>query len=132
MAVDILPTALPREASEHFSRVLEPYLREVIKGYRQPLGAAETSEVAAALERATVAKEGRLSGPHVWLEGPLGAWRAQDAAAAAGTTGQGDLRKKRVLMLGSGMVAGPAIDELVRKGDVHLTVGELAGGSFWH
>lgn len=54
------------------------------------------------------------------------AWRAQDAAATApaGTVGQGDLKKKKVLMLGSGMVAGPAIDELVRKGDVHLTVGE--------
>ncbi|KAJ3534969.1 hypothetical protein NM688_g7045 [Phlebia brevispora] len=126
MAVDILPTALPREASEHFSNVLMPYLRTVIRGYREG-GLAQGDRTGEALERATVASEGKLREPHIWLENPLGKWRAEVTSKESGTTGtsaagQGVLRKKRVLMFGSGMVAGPAINEIVRRGDVQLTV----------
>ena len=132
MAVDILPTALPREASVHFSNVLMPYLKTVLREYRQPDAGsnvnagvrsmsidADQQKAHDALKRATVAQGGVLQESHRWLEGPLGVWREQNAASAALRSA----RKKRVLMLGSGMVAGPAINEIVRRGDVELIVG---------
>lgn len=127
MAVDILPTALPREASQHFSDVLQPYLRAVLARYRAPGGHAAAAEqgMEKALERATIASGGVLREEHKWLEGPLGVWRtgvasAEEEKARAPVPG----RRKRVLMLGSGMVAGPAVDEIARHGDVELLVGE--------
>jgi alpha-aminoadipic semialdehyde synthase len=35
------------------------------------------------------------------------------------------LRKKRLLMLGSGMVAGPGVEEIMKHGDVQLLISGL-------
>lgn len=122
MAVDILPTALARDASAHFADVLAPYLRTLVRRYRgAPLVDAEEQRRARALERATVAQDGVLAERHRWLEdGPLGAWRAQAEAGWAKAANAPP--RKKVLMLGSGMVAGPAVDEIARHGDVELVV----------
>ena len=132
MAVDILPTALSREASAHFSEVLSPYLHAVLRTYQsngtQNADPSQQKYVDA-LERATIASGGALREPHRWLEAPLGVWRARsggaepDVAKTAGTSLPA--RKKRVLLLGSGMVAGPAVDEIARHSDVELVVGKL-------
>ncbi|KDQ57993.1 hypothetical protein JAAARDRAFT_129317 [Jaapia argillacea MUCL 33604] len=131
MAVDILPASLPLDASVHFSKGLGRYVGGVVRGYR---GEEVEGEVGRALERATVVRGGKLSGGFGWLTGPLGKWRE-------GVIGEGDksgrevgdrsvmgtvreeVGKKRVLMLGSGMVAGPAIEEIAKRGDVELIVG---------
>lgn len=127
MAVDILPTALPLEASTHFSDVLVPYLRTLIGEYR---GASEADEGAefrrAALERATVARSGSLSKHFEWLKEPLGTWAASTASDAEPKVAV-PLRKKRILLLGSGMVAGPAIEAICKRSDVELVVGEWYG-----
>ncbi|PCH34748.1 hypothetical protein WOLCODRAFT_139556 [Wolfiporia cocos MD-104 SS10] len=145
MAVDILPTALPLEASQHFSQVLLPYLRMLIGEYggggaRQSAhrGDAPARELLLkqALDRATVAQRGKLSEPLAWLEQPLGIWHsARDVPAAESESynlsedsvcerreTRAFKEKKRVLMLGSGMVAGPAIEEICKRGDVQLVV----------
>ncbi|KZT63559.1 hypothetical protein DAEQUDRAFT_770505 [Daedalea quercina L-15889] len=141
MAVDILPTALPLEASQHFSSVLTPYLRTLIDEYRGSAGPADEAAKLrrAALERATVAEDGRLSRDFEWLKEPLGTWAAgctakgsvdgspvNSASEAAHTLGESahqlPPRKKRVLMLGSGMVAGPAIEAICKRPDVELVV----------
>ncbi|KAI0942460.1 hypothetical protein AcW1_003090 [Taiwanofungus camphoratus] len=151
MAVDILPTALPLEASQHFSSVLLPYLRTLISEYR----AEDKSEVAGknewraadsaderrrkeALRRATVAQGGELSDTFTWLEAPLNAWSKSKSEAvvdipAVGSVGGREAPatqykshafepKKKVLMLGSGMVTGPAIGELCKRTDIQLLV----------
>lgn len=127
MAVDILPTALPLEASTHFSDVLAPYLRTLIGEYR---GAPEVDEGShrrrMALERATVARGGVLSKDFEWLNEPLGTWAASTAGEAAQKVVVPP-RKKKVLMLGSGMVAGPAIEAICKRQDVELVVGESRG-----
>ncbi|KAI0338108.1 hypothetical protein BDW22DRAFT_1409660 [Trametopsis cervina] len=130
MAVDILPTALAREASEHFSRVLVPYVRALVDERR--LGrdrvSGEAAEKLGALERATVASGGKLREKHQWLEQPLGAWREKarreaSAPPSPSTSSRMALeKKKRVLVLGSGMVAGPAVDEIASSADVELIV----------
>jgi len=115
MSVDILPSSLPLDASEHFCRVLMPYLKAVIQEYR---GQPVEQEYSEALKIATVAKDGQLQGTHTWLEAPLDKWRRSTANL------EGSLGKKKVLMLGSGMVAGPAVQELSKRSDVELIVGQ--------
>lgn len=115
MSVDILPSSLPLDASQYFCRVLMPYLKAVIREYR---GQSVGKEYSEALTRATVARDGQLQGIHAWLEDPLEKWR-QSAAKLEGTA-----RKKKVLMLGSGMVAGPAVQELCKRSDIELVVGQ--------
>lgn len=115
MSVDILPSSLPLDASEHFCQVLMPYLKAVIQEYR---GQSVEKEYSEALKTATVAKDGQLQGIHAWLEEPLDKWRRSAAKL------EGPKRKKKVLMLGSGMVAGPAVQELCKRSDVELVVGQ--------
>ncbi|CDO70674.1 hypothetical protein BN946_scf184761.g12 [Trametes cinnabarina] len=138
MAVDILPTALPLEASQHFSKAFLPYLRTIISDYTHLSGcsgaSAKQSKTRDALERATVARGGELSATFEWLRKPLGVWKDSVKAADSAATGPGtnveDAKpasagvqpKKKVLMLGSGMVAPPAVAELCKRPDVRLVV----------
>ncbi|KAH0835691.1 Saccharopine dehydrogenase-domain-containing protein [Lanmaoa asiatica] len=114
MSVDILPSSVPLDASEHFCRVVMPYLKAVIQEYR---GQSVGQEYFEALRMATIAKDGQLQGNHTWLETPLDKWRRST------TRLESSLRKKKVLMLGSGMVAGPAVQQLCKRSDVELVVG---------
>ena len=124
MAVDILPSSLPLDASRHFSDVVFPYLQGLIREYKGEKEAG--GGYREALDRATVAKGGALVGKHKWLEEPLEAWRersnVQCSTVSEGAR-TGSVRKKKVLMLGSGMVAGPAVDEICKRNDVELFVG---------
>jgi len=122
MSVDILPSSLPLDASQHFSGVLMPYLHALIHEYRGQPGSREHLE---ALNFATVARNGELQGKHRWLEAPVDKWKATRHAEVASKTGVAEtaLRKKRVLMLGSGMVAGPAVKEICKRSDVEIIVG---------
>ena len=120
MAVDILPTALPIDASTHFSNVLVPYLESLIDDYK----GSDQGKLKGALDRATVAREGQLLDRHAWLGDKVEAWRASSAGKAQTTT-----RKRRVLILGSGMVAGPAVSEIRKRGDIELIVGTSPFGT---
>lgn len=142
MAVDILPTALPLEASQHFSKAFLPYLRSLIadyNGHTHTSGSHENTKEA--LKRATVASGGRLSESFEWLRKPLGVWKDSLQSAAFSSkalSSEGDVLqekrndhvrpypKKKVLMLGSGMVAPPAVAEICSRPDVELVVGECS------
>jgi alpha-aminoadipic semialdehyde synthase len=160
MAVDILPTSIPRDSSIAFSDVLLPYVRQLINGYRPITDDAKRRlgsyvqekediqrERGEALERATVTRDGTLAPRFAWLKEHVDAWRTreslkekvpenvnefesrkvdvnretQNGVGATGALGFG--KKKRVLMLGSGMVAGPAVHEIAKRGDVELVIG---------
>ncbi|KAI6024246.1 Saccharopine dehydrogenase-domain-containing protein [Pisolithus marmoratus] len=132
MSVDILPSSLPLDASNHFSGVLMPYLRALVRGYRGTRAGASAEQQCQyeeALERATVAREGQLVGKHKWLRDPVEKWRSASASSTVHTTTSStklapaeNAAHKKVLMLGSGMVAGPAVDEISKRGDVELIV----------
>ena len=117
MAVDILPSSLPLDASKHFSDAILPYLRSLIREYRGEREEGGTGRgYMEALDKATVVRGGELVERHKWLGEPVRTWREGVVGAGAG-------RKKKVLMLGSGMVAGPAVDQICKRGDVELLVG---------
>ena len=134
VAVDILPASLPRDASVHFSSKLLRYVRSVVNEYRG--FKEEDAETGDALKRATIASEGRIQPGHEWLAEKVEVWRASQRSRTASKRTPSDTssenddrmrrvaeRKKRVLVLGSGMVAGPAVDELAARSDVKLIVG---------
>ena len=230
MAVDILPTAIPIDASKHFSDALFPYLTTLIEEFSLGKNNARSSSLSAsaekgssivngtegegepssslwghtsALNKATVARGGELMKDHEWLRelvephvrlklefeaegmgvgnmvrreastslptgstttlqsplpsssssphlatqeinpGPVKATQSQSAAEASNSaaytlyvsrmaskvaeevnrrSGQ-SLIKKRVLLLGSGMVAQPVVDYLVCKAGMEVTIG---------
>jgi alpha-aminoadipic semialdehyde synthase len=132
MAVDILPASLPRDASVHFSERLLRYVRSIVDDYKGVKGG--DVEAADALKRATIASNGQLQKGHEWLTEKVDAWRVtQGLRNEIDATSDFDIdkgrrraieRKKRVLVLGSGMVAGPAVDELAARSDVELIVGK--------
>lgn len=136
MSVDILPASIPLDASQHFSRSLLPYLESLIGTFDGP----KNDEFTAALEKATIAKEGKLADKHLWLQSAVNVYHAK--AATTETNGkyteaiastpraepettavpQSPRTKKKVLMLGSGMVAGPAVNTIAKRGDVELVI----------
>lgn len=80
MSVDILPTQLPLDASRHFSQALMPYLRALVRDY-QGAGVSQGASAGAgadgdgplvdALDRATIARGGKLMPNHEWLYASL-------------------------------------------------------------
>ena len=59
MAVDILPSELPKEASEAFSNALNPYLKEIVTcDYNQEFDALT---LPAPIKRAMILHKGKLT-----------------------------------------------------------------------
>jgi len=128
MSVDILPSQIPRDASEHFSSALMPYLRTLVRQYQGKTSMDDAGRVET-MERATIAQNGKLRGSFKWLAKPLREHQSQaDAALLSNltvSTAGSSLRsvKKKILLLGSGMVARPAIEEFNNRKDVQLVIG---------
>ena len=132
MAVDILPTALPLEASESFSEGVFPYVKAICDGY----SGKRSGGVHEAIERAVIARSGKLTEKHVWLQELVDNFRSSVAQTSAASNGPSTPLKpggsmyvperKKVLLLGSGMVAGPAVEEISRRTDVDLIIGEFS------
>lgn len=74
-------------------------------------------EIDKTLARAMIVEDGELQKPHDWLEKNVRSWKK----AAPG----GGCQKKRVLLLGSGLVAGPAVDVFLARPDVSPVIGKL-------
>lgn len=66
------------------------------------------------LREATIADNGKLTPPHQALNAML-----------PGKSTSNSLGKKTVLLLGSGMVAGPLVEHLMSRPDVKIVVGKF-------
>ncbi|KAF9260363.1 hypothetical protein L218DRAFT_907270 [Marasmius fiardii PR-910] len=132
MAVDILPTTIPFDASGGFSNALKDYLGGVIRRYGS--GERQDTVFERALKRATIAENGELSEKHAWLWKGVQEARSEatrqassiDSSSSLGSNRASAHKPRRIVMLGSGMVAGPAV-ELIRErakseGDVQLVI----------
>ncbi|KAJ1303925.1 hypothetical protein OPQ81_008336 [Rhizoctonia solani] len=143
MTVEILPAELPRDASKHFSKALKPYLKGLVRAHERggtlSLGeqaGEEEQRVSRTLDRATIAENGTLRPQHAWLMERVFAHWAQKGSTQPNSetsgvsstnlginkTAQPVKPKKRVLLLGSGMVAKPAVDVFLGREDIRLVV----------
>lgn len=104
MTIDNLPAQLPKDSSSHFSDILTPILKKMIKSKKVP-------EV---IERATIMKDGVLVKRFENLQ--IGS--ASPSFAKTSTD-----QNKKILVLGAGYVAKPAIDYLSRSQKNNVMVG---------
>ena len=132
MSVDILPTALPLEASRTFCDGVLPYVRNALGVESED---DKKKDVKEALERATIASGGKLRERHIWLKDMVDKYRKDEVRSKEGNNAMlasdqlssRDVRpaqRKKVLLLGSGMVAGPTVEEICKRPDVELVIGK--------
>ena len=99
MSIDNLPAQLPRDATEFFGARLTPIIASLIKkGTEDPV-----------INRAAIAIDGQLKDRHKWLQSNL--------------TNLTNAKKSKIVILGSGFVAGPAVKYLGARSDVELVIG---------
>ncbi|KAF9005216.1 Saccharopine dehydrogenase-domain-containing protein [Cyathus striatus] len=127
MTVDILPTAIPLDASKHFSNAMLPYLESLIHTYKM----SSPGPLAQALNRATIASKGKLTSKHDWLlpqvidvqRGKHIKGSRQSATAPAVQSKDAATNEEKTSpFLGSGMVAGPAVELIAKRRDVSLVI----------
>ncbi|KAI8331437.1 Saccharopine dehydrogenase-domain-containing protein [Choanephora cucurbitarum] len=107
MGIDILPAELPVESSQFFSDALYPFIKDMVHQSAD----APLETLSPLLRNAAITDKGRLSEAHQGLRACL--------PSSSKITKNG---KKTVLLLGSGMVAGPLVEHLARRNDTHLVV----------
>ncbi|CAG8612807.1 10909_t:CDS:10, partial [Funneliformis mosseae] len=110
MAVDILPTEIPFESSKHFSKSLYPLMSDLIDGKfdQNPV-----------LAGATIAKDGELTESHQKLYDLL---PKNNHTNSSQTSDSRKVRRKKILLLGSGFVSKPFVDYLGKKKNLSLTI----------
>ncbi|KAG8811525.1 hypothetical protein FRC19_003744 [Serendipita sp. 401] len=129
MSVDILPSEIPLDSSRHFSTKLLPYLRSLIRKESGKKLESHDFENLDIVKRGTMVEGGKLEPPHAWLKGQLEAMQrpietsiVTSGESTSSSGGLAQTRKKRVLLLGSGMVAKPAVDHIASRKDIELII----------
>ncbi|KAJ3763962.1 Saccharopine dehydrogenase-domain-containing protein [Lentinula raphanica] len=117
-SIDILPSSLPLDASVHFSKGLGRYVWGVVRGYAGL--EREDREIKDALDRATIASGGRLKKREERAYTTLLSQRNIRTFTSSSSTpttrkNPNPMGPKRVLILGTGMVAAPAVRWIVRR-----------------
>ncbi|ORX36707.1 Saccharopine dehydrogenase-domain-containing protein [Kockovaella imperatae] len=115
-SIDILPSELPKDSSEHFSDCIIPYVRQLATG-------AHDAVLEDTLSRATIVRSGTITENHKGLMPRVQQWRNENVgsgrrAMSTASRDSGIHRKKKVLLLGSGLVAGPAAQVLGSRSDI--------------
>ncbi|KAI8900382.1 Saccharopine dehydrogenase-domain-containing protein [Globomyces pollinis-pini] len=105
MSIDNLPTEMPLEASEFFSESLYPVVAEMVKGnFDHPV-----------VKGATITNDsGKLESQHAHLETVIERTLASQDATVQGS--------RKILLLGSGFVAKPLVDYLLRNPGYSVTI----------
>jgi alpha-aminoadipic semialdehyde synthase len=89
-------------------------------------------EIEETLVGAKIVNEGVITSEHSWLAPRVEGWRNTQAGSSRPTSTDANVavktsilreKRKKVLLLGSGLVAGPAVDVFVSRGDVELVIG---------
>ncbi|KAJ1984674.1 hypothetical protein H4R34_000508 [Dimargaris verticillata] len=119
LGVENLPAELPLESSRHFSQALEPLIPDLLRGnFDTPV-----------LQRASLAADGQLMPVTQALKSQLAALGTPSGSLV--TDGPASIQvhsnePRRVLLVGSGMVAKPLVEYLTRSSNVHVTVASNA------
>ncbi|EDQ90158.1 uncharacterized protein MONBRDRAFT_16322, partial [Monosiga brevicollis MX1] len=117
-SVDNLPAELPMESSQHFGDMLLPFVESLaMSDATKPF---EQNTLHPWLERATIASNGRLTPSFEYISDLRREKEQQQAASNPIQV----FSPKRVLLLGSGLVAGSFVDHLRGRldGNLHLSV----------
>ncbi|XP_071082800.1 alpha-aminoadipic semialdehyde synthase, mitochondrial-like [Haliotis cracherodii] len=118
-SIDNMPAQIPREATDFFGSLLLPYVKDMLKS--EAKHSFEEYDCSPVVRNAVIASNGSLAPNYEYID--VLRQKAKDkrrASHKAQRTSSGI--EKRVLLLGAGYVAGPAVDYLLRDSSTHVTV----------
>jgi alpha-aminoadipic semialdehyde synthase len=140
MAVDNLPAEMAREASQYFGNALYPFVAQLVRRVGSGAGSlvsryshrrgpqakapGGTATLPPTLQQAVIAEDGHVAPAFAAAVAPSLARARAAAAASTGATVR-DHGRRRVLLMGAGMVAGPLVDYLAAKPHTQMTIGTL-------
>lgn len=113
MAVSHLPAEFPREASRFFGDALLPMVPEIAQ-------AKNYQELSAEVHRAVVCDGGALTPTFSYIADIRAAREAEEARVAAHVGAAGG--RKRVVVFGAGMCAGPCVEHLLKDPDYDVVL----------
>ncbi|WAR25052.1 AASS-like protein [Mya arenaria] len=115
-SIDNMPAQMPREATEYFGSLLLPYIPEILKS--DAVSSFEDYDANPTVRNAVIASNGELTPNFQYIS----EMRKKSTSAHKASIQPG---QKRVLVLGAGYVAGPAVEYLSRDKDVQVTVASM-------
>jgi alpha-aminoadipic semialdehyde synthase len=112
-SIDNMPTQLPTEATDYFGELLFPYALDILKSdASKPL---EEHDFLPEVEGAIIASNGKLTPNYEYIN------ELREANSRKNKI-DGAAFRKRVLVLGAGMVSAPLVEYLSRDADVNMKV----------
>lgn len=116
-SIDNMPTQLPTEATDYFGDLLYPYAVNIIDSdATRPL---DEHVLLPEVEGAIIASNGKLT-PNFEYINEL---REQNNRSRHKSTSEGSqVGRKRILVLGAGMVSAPLVEYLSRDGDINMKI----------
>lgn len=112
-SIDNMPAQMPREATEYFGSLLLPYVPEILKS--DATSAFEDYDANPTVKNAVIASNGKLTPNFEYIS----TLRLKSLSAKKSKVVPG---QKKVLVLGAGYVAGPAVEYLSRDNNVQVSV----------
>jgi alpha-aminoadipic semialdehyde synthase len=98
-----------------------PYVKHLTGQIGGSLNAQESREISESISNAKIVSLGVLTEKHQWLQPAVDQWQSSQPM---NPSQPGLVGRKRVLLLGSGLVAGPGVDVFAARQDVSLCIGK--------
>ncbi|CAH1783508.1 unnamed protein product [Owenia fusiformis] len=114
-SIDNMPTQIPRESTDFFGGLLLPYVSDMLKS--DATSSFDEFDVSPVVKNAVIASNGKLTPNFEYINNLRRTSRSKHKAMKAVHEAE-----KRVLVLGSGFVAGPVIEYLTRDDKYHVTL----------
>ncbi|XP_065355629.1 alpha-aminoadipic semialdehyde synthase, mitochondrial [Calliphora vicina] len=115
-SIDNMPTQLPREATDMFGELLNPFVNDIIKSDAKKT--LEDEHFSFPIKSAIIASNGKLTENYEYIQELR---ESNNNRSRHKIEGRSESDKK-VLVLGAGMVSAPLVEWLHREKDVSITV----------
>ncbi|XP_055919491.1 alpha-aminoadipic semialdehyde synthase, mitochondrial [Eupeodes corollae] len=115
-SIDNMPTQLPRESTDLFGELLQPYVHDIIRSdAKKPL---EEENFPTPIHSAIIASNGKLTEGYEYIQ----ELRDSNAMKSRHKVEGSQEYHKRILVLGAGMVSAPLVEWLHREKGLSITV----------
>ncbi|KAH9461185.1 hypothetical protein Pst134EA_017495 [Puccinia striiformis f. sp. tritici] len=123
ISIEILPSELPKDASEDFSSAIFPYITSLIQSkLSQNAVEVEQPELLHRLKNGMICGDGKLMPQHEGLTSLLADSPGPERTKPASNKIQVSGEARKVVIFGSGLVAKPAIETLLQEPNVEVII----------
>ncbi|XP_022109027.1 alpha-aminoadipic semialdehyde synthase, mitochondrial-like isoform X2 [Acanthaster planci] len=119
-SIDNMPAQLPREATDFFGNLLQPWVPEMLKSdAKKPFEEEKLSRV---ITDAIIASNGKLTPKFEYIQQLREVTMPKEESPHVVVPSSFGAEKQRVLLMGSGHMAEPIVEYLTRNGGVAVTI----------